>query len=427
MVEDGAKLLVTDDSIGWGKYELVTVSDGFTDVDVAEGGWLDRENIIYTGDEDINFTVSENEDGNVEITIGSNNILDKLPDVAIPNLVNEVIADPHRSPNESGVKGFLAGAIENGILSENLQAETINDTAQIMAAGGVLVQGMTLVGNVMDITDRHLSYEDVHFKNGQLQRFDGVRLWADMLGQRVDASGYDFSGSSAEFDGYNAGFIFGADLMASCDARYGAAFAYQNASIDSNGSAVKTSNEADAYTFALYAAKTFGNFNFIGSLAYTRIDSDLEQTLPGALGAKQGKHEMDVSNDIYTLGLKGEYNISLSKTTQMVPYVGVRAVWMDTSDEKSKMGGSSAFDYDTDSITQVQFPIGVAFQGTTETKSGWTGRGVIDLSVTPVAGDKDVDTTISANGLTAQDVVNTEFADDLTGAMYASHRCRRHF
>ena len=415
VVEDGAQIQVSDASIGWGTYTLV--SDGFKDVDLAEGGWLEHENIIYTGDKDIDLTIRENEDGNVEITIGSNNILEKLPDVAIPNLVNEVIADPHRSPNESGVKGFLAGAIENGILSENLQAEVINDTAQIMAAGGVMVQGMTLVGNVLDITDRHLSYEDVHFKNGQLQRFDGVRLWADALGQRVDASGYDFSGSSAEFDGYNTGFILGADLMASCDARYGAAFAYQNANIDSNGSAVKTSNEADAYTFALYAAKTFGNFNFIGSLAYTRIDSDLEQSLPGALGAKQGKHTMDVQNDIYTLGLKGEYNIALSKSGQAVPYVGVRAVWMDTSDEKSKMAHQDAFDYDTDSVTQVQFPIGVAFQGTTETKSGWTGRGVIDFSVTPVAGDKDVDTTITANGLTAEDVVNTEFADDLTGAV----------
>lgn len=414
-VEDGAQIQVSDASIGWGTYTLV--SEGFGDVELAEGGWLEHENIIYTGEKDIDLTIRENEDGNVEITVGSNNILDKLPDVAIPNLVNEVISDPHRSPNDSGVKGFLAGAIENGILSESLQAETINNTAQIMASGGVLVQGMTLVGNVMDITDRHLSYEDVHFKNGQLQRFDGVRLWADALGQRVDASGYDFSGSSAEFDGYNSGFIFGADLMASCDARYGAAFAYQNANIDSNGSVVKTSNEADAYTFALYGAKTYGNFNFIGSFAYTRIDSDLEQSLPGALGAKQGKHKMDVTNDIFTLGLKGEYKVSLSQNTQMVPYVGVRAVWMDTSDETSKLGGSDAFDYETDSVTQVQFPIGVAFQGTTETKSGWIGRGVFDISVTPVAGDKDSDTTITANGLTAQDVVNTEFSDDLTGAV----------
>ena len=168
--------------------------------------------------------------------------------------------------------------------------------------------------------------------------------------------------------------------MASCDARYGAAFAYQNANIDSNGSVVKTSNEADAYTFALYGAKTYGNFNFIGSFAYTRIDSDLEQSLPGVLGAKQGKHKMDVTNDIFTLGLKGEYKVSLSQNTQMVPYVGVRAVWMDTSDETSKLGGSDAFDYETDSVTQVQFPIGVAFQGTTETKSGWIGRGVFDIS-----------------------------------------------
>ena len=412
-VAGDSQLIVNEEQAGWGTY---LITSGFGSADA--GLWMDPTNIEYVGGTDIPIWVDENEDGNLVLVVGDNNILSKLPDVAIPNIVNEVISDPElRNPNQQGVLGFISSAVENGILNQNLQAETINDTAQIMAAGGVLVQGMTLVGNVMDITDRHLSYEDVHFKNGQLQRFDGVRLWADALGQRVDASGYDFSGSSAEFDGYNTGFIFGADLMASCDARYGAAFAYQNANIDSNGSAVKTSNEADAYTFALYAAKTWGNFNFIGSLAYTRIDSDLEQSLPGALGAKQGKHTMDVSNDIYTLGLKGEYNVSLSKHTQMVPYVGVRAVWMDTSDEKSKLGGSDAFDYDTDSITQVQFPIGVAFQGMTETKSGWTGRGVIDLSVTPVAGDKDVDTTIGANGLTAQDVVNTEFADDLTGAI----------
>ena len=412
-VAGDSKIDIQEGNLGWGTYKL---TQGFGET--TAGSWTDPTNVSYVDGTDIPIWVDKDEDGDLVFVVGNNNIQSKLPDVAIPNIVNEVISNPDlRNPNQEGVLGFISGAVENGILNQNLQAETINDTAQIMAAGGVLVQGMTLVGNVLDITDRHLSYEDVHFKNGQLQRFDGVRLWADALGQRVDASGYDFSGSSAEFDGYNTGFILGADLMASCDARYGAAFAYQNANIDSNGSAVKTSNEADAYTFALYAAKTFGNFNFIGSLAYTRIDSDLEQSLPGALGAKQGKHTMDVQNDIYTLGLKGEYNIALSKSVQAVPYVGVRAVWMDTSDEKSKMAHQDAFDYDTDSITQVQFPIGVAFQGTTETKSGWTGRGVIDFSVTPVAGDKDVDTTITANGLTAEDVVNTEFADDLTGAV----------
>ena len=412
-VAGDSKIDIQEGNLGWGTYKL---TQGFGET--TAGSWTDPTNVSYVDGTDIPIWVDKDEDGDLVFVVGNNNIQSKLPDVAIPNIVNEVISNPDlRNPNQEGVLGFISGAVENGILNQNLQAETINDTAQIMAAGGVLVQGMTLVGNVLDITDRHLSYEDVHFKNGQLQRFDGVRLWADALGQRVDASGYDFSGSSAEFDGYNTGFILGADLMASCDARYGAAFAYQNANIDSNGSVVKTSNEADAYTFALYAAKTFGNFNFIGSLAYTRIDSDLEQSLPGALGAKQGKHTMDVQNDIYTLGLKGEYNIALSKSVQAVPYVGVRAVWMDTSDEKSKMAHQDAFDYDTDSITQVQFPIGVAFQGTTETKSGWTGRGVIDFSVTPVAGDKDVDTTITANGLTAEDVVNTEFADDLTGAV----------
>lgn len=420
-VEDGAQIQLDTSSIGWGSYKLVTIAKDFESANA--GGWLNGDNVTVSGvgSEDIDANVTVDENGDVILTVGSEDIAGKLPNVAVPNLINEIISNPDGRPT-TGASGFLAAAIENGNWAStgltgqaltDLQTQTINDTAQIMAAGGVLVQGMTLVGNAMDITDRHLSYEDVHFKNGQLQKWDGVRFWVDALGQRVDASGYDFSGSEAKFDGYNAGFIFGADLMAPCGARYGAAFAYQNANIDSNGSAVKTSNEADAYTFTLYAAKDVGNFNFIGSASYTRIDSDLEQSLPAGFG----KHTMDVSNDVFTFGLKGEYNIALSKSVQAVPYVGVRAVWMDTSDEKSRLGGASAFDYETDSVTQVQFPIGVAFQGTMDSGSGWTSRGVIDLSVTPVAGDKDVDTTIRANGLSAKDVVNTEFSDDLTGAI----------
>lgn len=420
-VEDGAQIQLDTSSIGWGSYKLVTIAKDFESANA--GGWLNGDNVTVSGvgSEDIDANVTVDENGDVILTVGSEDIAGKLPNVAVPNLINEIISNPDGRPT-SGGSGFLAAAIENGNWAStgltgqaltDLQTQTINDTAQIMAAGGVLVQGMTLVGNAMDITDRHLSYEDVHFKNGQLQKWDGVRFWVDALGQRVDASGYDFSGGEAKFDGYNAGFIFGADLMAPCGARYGAAFAYQNANIDSNGSAVKTSNEADAYTFTLYAAKDVGHFNFIGSASYTRIDSDLEQSLPAGFG----KHTLDVSNDVFTFGLKGEYNITLSKSVQAVPYVGVRAVWMDTSDEKSKLGGASAFDYETDSVTQVQFPIGVAFQGTMDSGSGWTSRGVIDLSVTPVAGDKDVDTTIRANGLSAKDVVNTEFSDDLTGAI----------
>ena len=410
-VEEGSQIHVDENTMGWGTYKI---SQGFKTSDAT--GWRDHGHVTYSGDKEADLIVQKDEDGDIVLTIGSNDILDKLPDVAIPNIVNEVISDVNRSTQEAGVKGFLAGSIENGLLAQNLQADTINNVSQIMAAGGVLVQGVTLVENVTDMTERHLSYEDVHFKNGQFQSWDGVRLWANALGQHVDGSDYDFSGSKADIDGYNTGFIFGADLAMNNGFRYGAAFAYQNANVDSNGSVVKTSNEADAFSVSLYGAKNFGAFNVIGTASYTRVNSDLEQSLPGQFASLHGKHTMDASNDIWSVGLKGEMYVGLTDSMALVPYVGVRAVSMKTDSDSSKMGGSNAFHYDTDTATQVQFPIGVALQANTDL-GGWNARGVVDLSVTPVAGDKDVDTTITAFGLNARDITTTEFSDDVTGAI----------
>ena len=410
-VEEGSQIHVDENTMGWGTYKI---SQGFETSDAT--GWRDHGHVTYSGDKEADLIVQKDEDGDIVLTIGSNDILDKLPDVAIPNIVNEVISDVNRSTQEAGVKGFLAGSIENGLLAQNLQADTINNVSQIMAAGGVLVQGVTLVENVTDMTERHLSYEDVHFKNGQFQSWDGVRLWANALGQHVDGSDYDFSGSKADIDGYNTGFIFGADLAMNNGFRYGAAFAYQNANVDSNGSVVKTSNEADAFSVSLYGAKNFGAFNVIGTASYTRVNSDLEQSLPGQFASLHGKHTMDASNDIWSVGLKGEMYVGLTDSMALVPYVGVRAVSMKTDSDSSKMGGSNAFHYDTDTATQVQFPIGVALQANTDL-GGWNARGVVDLSVTPVAGDKDVDTTITAFGLNARDITTTEFSDDVTGAI----------
>lgn len=410
-VEEGSQIHVDENTMGWGTYKI---SQGFETSDAT--GWRDHGHVTYSGDKEADLIVQKDEGGDIVLTIGSNDILDKLPDVAIPNIVNEVISDVNRSTQEAGVKGFLAGSIENGLLAQNLQADTINNVSQIMAAGGVLVQGVTLVENVTDMTERHLSYEDVHFKNGQFQSWDGVRLWANALGQHVDGSDYDFSGSKADIDGYNTGFIFGADLAMNNGFRYGAAFAYQNANVDSNGSVVKTSNEADAFSVSLYGAKNFGAFNVIGTASYTRVNSDLEQSLPGQFASLHGKHTMDASNDIWSVGLKGEMYVGLTDSMALVPYVGVRAVSMKTDSDSSKMGGSNAFHYDTDTATQVQFPIGVALQANTDL-GGWNARGVVDLSVTPVAGDKDVDTTITAFGLNARDITTTEFSDDVTGAI----------
>lgn len=411
---DGSELTILGSNSGWGSYKVV-LADNFN-VTFGEDSWLLPEN-VHT-DDDTNVSVSFNEeDGTLEIFVGTDDIRDKLPNVAIPNLVNEVMADDFRNPNAAGSKGFLAEAIENGRLAEELQEETINSTAQIMAAGGLAYQGMNLVGNILDMQERHLGMTDVHFRNGELQRWEGARFWVDAIGQKFDVDDARMTGGDARFDGDNTGFIMGADLLASCGARYGAAFSYQKGDASSVDSVVKTSNKSDAYGFSLYAAKTVGLVNVIGTAGYTRISSELEQTLPGMLSGKHGSHSLDVDNNVFSASVRGEVRFAGAEgKMSFIPYIGARLINMDGVEESSRMDGASAFAYDMGSVTQVQMPIGAAFEAYSPV-GAWTARTVIDLSVAPVLGDKSAETTIGIAGMTSTDAVENVFASDVVGKM----------
>ena len=412
-VDAGAKLHVG--SLGWGDY-YVTKDFAHETVD----GWQS----VSPADPAVKYEVKQDKDGNVVLTVGSGDIHDKLPEVGTGGLVNGVITTPDiRDPNRKDVVGFISKVVEDGIIEAKHQTEVLNSVTQIGAAGGLMNQTFTLVGNVQDQVDRHMSYEDVHFKDGDLQAWDGVRFWANALGQKVDVSGADYTGGSASFDGHNVGFIMGADLIAQNGVRYGAAFGYQKGSVDSKDAMVATSNDADAFSITGYAAKQFGALNVIGSVGYTRMDADLEQTLPAAMDL--GQHTMNDKRDVITAGIKGEMSFKLADNVAAVPYAGLRAVTVLSNDATSKMGGKDAFHYENDTVTQVQIPVGVAFQGSTTSASGWSSRGVLDLSVTPVFGDRSADSTVTMNGIKAADKVSADFADRVTGGVRVGYTAEK--
>ena len=408
-IDKGAQLHVAN--VGWGNYY---VTKDFAKETLAEGSWEALNS--FSPESDKALSVSQDEDGNVILTVGSADITDLFPDVAIPENVNEVISDPDlRNPNQRDVIGFISKAVEESWLALDDQVEVINTVGQIGAAGGLYAQNMTLTQNVMDITERHLSFEDVHFVMGDVNGWDNVRLWADVLGQKTNASGYDFSGGSASYDGTNAGVIMGVDFVSDNEWRFGVALAAQEGNIDSTDSIIQTSNEAQAYSGYAYVAKHFGALNLMGTLGYTRVSSELEQTLPASMDL--GKHTMDADSDIITAGLKAELRLPFGENGAVVPYIGARAVTMLSADSTSQMGGKDAFHYDQDTATQFQFPMGVALQATKQTESGWTARGVFDVSVTPVAGDKEADIKVNAAGLTVVDKTTAAFSDDVFGTV----------
>lgn len=418
-LDANAKLHI--ENMGWGSFY---VTKGFEQTKLELTSW-NGSNLSWSLEGDKHFVFKQDESGNLILIVEDGAVNPDDPSELLPDafegtagsgLVGEIIYDAATwDPNRTDVIGFIRRATNDSYLDESLMVRTLNETMEIAAMGGVLNQNLTFAGNVADMAERHLSYEDSHFdKNGNLRTWQGVRLWADVLGQHVDQS-LDFTGGNADFDGENYGFIMGGDFIAGNGVRFGAAFAYQNGSVDSNGAAVSTSNDADAYSLTGYAAKNFGAFNVMGSIAYTRVDSDVSQTMPSSMGL--GSHTLDQSDDVLSLGVKAEYRLQVGESVAFVPYVGVRNITIFSSNETSKMGGVDAFRYDTDTLNQWQVPVGVAFQGGLKTASGWTARSMLDVSVTPVMGDKDVDTDVSIGGFSAVDTVSTTVSDSVMGAV----------
>ena len=410
-IDSGAKLHVSN--VGWGDYY---VTKDFANEVLGEGSWQD--NVTFAPDlGDKALQVKQDKDGNVILQVGSSNILDKLPDVNIPNIINGVITNPSiRDVNDKGVIGFISKSIEDGIIAEKDQADVINQTSNIGAAGGVMSQAMLHTGNVLDAIDRHMSYEDAHFKNGQLLAWEGARYWANGIGQTTDVSGLAFGKAEASFDGVNTGFVFGADLQTADGFRYGAAISAMTGNVKSNKALVNTENKDLAFGLTGYAAKEFGRINVIGTLGYTHLDSELSQTLPGSLGL--GAHEMDQSAEIFTASVKAETRIQ-AEGFSFVPHVGLRSVTVMTKDETSTLGGKDAFSYESDTITQFQMPIGVSLEAEKMTASGWNTKGLLDVSVTPVFGDRETSGAVTAAGINDTDTLTTNFSDKVFGTVRA--------
>ena len=426
-VAKGAKLHVN--KLGLGKYY---VTKDFAEELLADGSWAD--NIIYGDGVNKGMELTQDKDGNVILTVVKKPdpkppVVDPKPPVnpdkpvepemikpmtAIDNIFTEVITSPDlRDPNRNDVVGLVNQAINSA--PDDALVSVIDKVSQIGADGGLMTQNFTLASNVIDQVDRHLSYEDVHFNHGVLQTWEGARLWANALGQKVEVSGAEYEGSDTSYDGENYGFIMGADLITDNGWRYGAAFCYQKGNMDSMDAVVTTSNKADAFSVTGYAAKQFGQLNVIGSLGYSYIDADLEQNLPFDMKFK--KHTLHSKSDVITAGLKGEMHFKLNDNVAVVPYVGLRAVTVLADKQTSRLDGHDAFTYDNDTLLQIQTPIGVSVQGLNTSASGWNGRGVFDISMTPVFGDKAMDTTVTGTGSSKTDYVSSVFADKCTGSV----------
>ena len=220
------------------------------------------------------------------------------------------------------------------------------------------------------------------------QRAEGFTPWVDVFGTTNEAKRLYGNGAGYEADIYGA--VLGFDYTAACGGTLGVAFNVGQADSNSVGTGVKVDNDADFYGMSLYGAQTFGDFNVKADLGYTQISNDLSST--GAFGTV--KESLD--SNVFTFGLGTEY-LAKFGALNITPHAGIRLSRIDMDD--SQYGA----DYDT--MTVYQLPLGVAFSGNFDV-NGWKLAPMVDLSVVPAFGDKDVVASFYGNDVTTR-VVDT--------------------
>ena len=419
MVEAGAKLHVKN--VGWGTYY---VTKDFASESLAVGSW--ESLLSFEGDPQKDIRITQDQNGNVLLTVVKNDGSEEggesgggssddgrvdFLDAALENNIQAVISNPDlRDPNAGGAVGFINRAVE--IDDDAKLIEAVNAAANFTSAAGFTAESLMLAQNAADAAERHLSYADVHFQKGKLAPWSGIRWWGNAIGEKFDLDSARFTGGKAAFDGENTGFIFGADFLADDGLRVGAAFAAQRGNLDSKGGLVKSANDSDAYSITAYGAKEIGRINFIGSLGWTHVESDLSQRFDALGAGRFGEHQLSIESDVVTLAFRGEMRLPLfescARSGAFVPHAGLRAVSVMDAEGTSTFEGGKAFRYEVDSITQFAVPVGAALEAEAQTDAGWRVRGLFDASISPVFGDRSAKTAVFGAGLDAVDLVEGE-------------------
>ena len=134
--------------------------------------------------------------------------------------------------------------------------------------------------------------------------------------------------------------------------------------------------DVDYYGVKAYAAHRFGDFNLVGQIGWMMTSNDIAHSF----GDK-----VDLDANIYTVGARGEWAWSLSENWRMVPYLGLNYLRVDTDAFTTAKG----FDVDDLSQDLLNMPVGVAFSGKIDTKSGWSMKPVADIAYVHTFGDVD--------------------------------------
>ena len=379
-----------------------------------KGGW-DGEDLYIVNDDgsglDYFIQLDVDKDGNkVSANVDVADLETVYPDIVLPGLGNEALQDCAKGNDSS----FICGIVKDENLTVEEKTRIINSVAQIASVGGTTASAYADMGLVSDVLEDRLSFTGPTHKDGQLLQIPATdALWVEVIGGKTKTGSLALSNFSGGVKSDTYGVMIGADaLMPKPAVKVGGAFSYLSGSLTSTGSGLSTTNDYDTYGAHLYAAWTpTTKFNLVGHVDWMLQDSDISMSIgTDSFGKASAKPDVNVAQ----AGIRAEVRETVG-VFDIVPHVGLRAVYTKTDDFKTKIDGKNAFRNALEDTFTVQMPIGLTVSGYVPAQGGWTVAPKADVTFVPQVGDTDQTSTVRGTAMSSSDSVTGAFAGEYYG------------
>ena len=379
-----------------------------------KGGW-DGEDLYIVNDDgsglDYFIQLDVDKDGNkVSANVDVADLETVYPDIVLPGLGNEALQDCAKGNDSS----FICGIVKDENLTVEEKTRIINSVAQIASVGGTTASAYADMGLVSDVLEDRLSFTGPTHKDGQLLQIPATdALWVEVIGGKTKTGSLALSNLSGGVKSDTYGVMIGADaLMPKPAVKVGGAFSYLSGSLTSTGSGLATTNDYDTYGAHLYAAWTpTTKFNLVGHVDWMLQDSDISMSIgTDSFGKASAKPNVNVAQ----AGIRAEVRETVG-VFDIVPHVGLRAVYTKTDDFKTKIDGKNAFRNALEDTFTVQMPIGLTVSGYVPAQGGWTVAPKADVTFVPQVGDTDQTSTVRGTAMSSSDSVTGAFAGEYYG------------
>lgn len=421
VVEPGAQLLVTDGKLG----DTVIITDKFVSSTIAEDGWnANVSTPLYNAEGEL----VEPATGTYVVRINDG----ASPRAAFPMLSSELAAvvalakinGLDTNSANPGVK-FISRAVDNryiGARDPTQAAATIEGAARIAALGAA--PQMTMAANNAAgaaITQRTsfarpngvlmaVDESGNHIIESQKRFARNFALWIMPLYQSTNGFGMEAGKFSYNFNGALGGVALGGDYTFEDTFRVGLAFNIGGGYAQGSGDLNKTTNNMDFWGVGAYAGWMQNNFGLTADVNYTSSYNRLKQDLPESM--QMGDLKSDMRGNAISAGLRAEYKI-LTDYVDIVPHAGFRYTKLFFDSYNAKSGGK-VLHGDRFEQNIWTFPLGVSFSREYAMANNWHVKPLLDLNVTPAAGDIKAKTRVRFNGIGEKAEIETKMMDYIT-------------